>query len=402
MPHAISRVAALHRAIPALLVGSTLALAACRPDGAHATQHPDSSRAASGPSAALDSGLPPASARVPDAGAPAARTPRRRVIASSVAAFGRGGAGIFALSRDGDRWSLLQEQQSVLRSLVTFKPSIEPEAFAFAALPDGALFSALSIGATSSGVLYRLRDGRSDPVGGRGRTASSYLAVAGDDASIVGGTSSGALHRIDRRTNTIETVARGHFVRLVMAGATVYGVEQLVSNDPSRPLASYRVISLAPGARKPAEVGRGEGLVFGLAASDGAVAWTTIDGGKLPRESSSGSVWLRDASASSPRRLATGLACPMGVALDGAHAYVALRGTCRDAGGSDGGLARIALSDGAIATLADKVGAPSEIAVDDRSVYTTTESTFAIVAPYGVIGTPSVRGALVAFDKPAP
>jgi hypothetical protein len=258
---------------------------------------------------------------------------------------------------------------------------------------DGALL-ALTLLDDAGGAVYRFEAGGKVTALLEGeRFKAKFTSVVGAGDYVFAGS---PLVRFHKPSGRAKALGVDDVVQLAAAEGTLFVAEQAAN-------ARWRIRSTPYATSSLLEVAKGNGIVYGLAASVEGVAWTTTDTSTLPAaETATGSVWLRRGKSGAPVRLAHGLPSPMGVALDSTHVYVAVRGG-RGSDAANGAIVRIPLGGGAPENVAVDVGAPIVVTVDDARVYTLAESTVQASAPYNwALTYVSVPGDVLAFDKPRP
>jgi hypothetical protein len=271
---------------------------------------------------------------------------------------------------------------------------------ALAADKDGALV-ALTLLDQSSGAVYRFAPGGSVTALFEGEPFKAKLTcVVGADDYVFAGA---PLVRHHKPSGKTQALGAKDVVQLAAADGTLFVAEQTLtySRGDETEKAGWKIRATPYAKTSFALVAKGEGIVYGLAASGDGVAWSTIDTPTVAAaETATGSVWFRRGKSGAPIRLAHDLATPMGVALDSTHVYVALRGGRGD-GAANGSIVRIPLAGGAPEVIAPDVGAPIVVAVDDTRVYTIADSRLQISAPYySALTFLATSGDVLVFEKP--
>jgi hypothetical protein len=346
---------------------------------------------------AIDGGQPlGAPTRAPDAGSAAtsvdaggATGRTGRAVASDLVAFAVGNGTRYALSKsDSNRdWrvEVLGEGQQA-RHLATQAETFADHA-AITTSKNGALL-ALTLLDDRSGGIYELRREGSVKLLDGDLLKAMFTSVAADGDYVFGASPLVRLHRPSKQITKIPSDANIALLA-ASAGSLFVADHRSLGDDPPR----YRILSMPCAAAKLSELAKGEGIVYGLAASPDATVWTVLDAtSNEPGDDTTGTLWLAPRRGGKPVRLATGLAYPVGVALDRTHAYVALR--------SAGGVVRVPLAGGAPEAIAVGIGEPTFVAVDDRFVYAFASSSRTHVhAPYFMTASFDTDGDLLAFEK---
>ncbi len=210
------------------------------------------------------------------------------------------------------------------------------------------------------------------------------------------------LVRFHRPSGKAKALGIDDVVRLAAADGTLFIAEQKAAVSLTEYRSRWTIRATPYATTRFSDVAKGEGTVYGLAASADGVAWSTIDSAMFPApDTATGSVWFRPKKGV-PVRLAKDLASPMGLTLDGAYVYVALRGG-RDDAPSKGSIVRLPLAGGAPEIIAADIGAPIDVAVDDAQVYTIAESRVQMSAPYyATLTFVSNPSDVLVFAKPPP